>query len=246
MDRRHLRATMRVTLARHPSETDERMMVRLLAFALQPARRPDDGTLEFAKGLWDPDEPELWHKDLTGQHPALDRCRPARRAPADKGERTRRTRQRLQLQREPADLVERHRAKSRAPQHRRVADARRESPALAELAERSMQLQVTVAGGTVWMTSGDRLGRDHAAAIERVTARVGRRPCARPACDERKSIASAPSDHADAIARPARPCRPSRCSTSGSVHGVTTVRQRPAWFRRTTRSMRRSRLASVR
>jgi uncharacterized protein YaeQ len=56
-----------VTLARHPSETDERMMVRLLAFALNLAADERDGALEFAKGMWDPDEPELWRRDLTGR-----------------------------------------------------------------------------------------------------------------------------------------------------------------------------------
>lgn len=50
-----------LTLARHPSETDERMMVRLLAFAL----RADDA-LTFAKGLSSEDEPDLWKMDLTG------------------------------------------------------------------------------------------------------------------------------------------------------------------------------------
>jgi len=56
-----------LTLARHPSETDERMMVRLLAFVLNVPGDERDGALEFAKGLWDPDEPELWQKDLTGR-----------------------------------------------------------------------------------------------------------------------------------------------------------------------------------
>jgi uncharacterized protein YaeQ len=50
-----------LTLARHPSETDERMMVRLLAFALNA-----DETLEFGKGLSADDEPALWRRDLTG------------------------------------------------------------------------------------------------------------------------------------------------------------------------------------
>jgi uncharacterized protein YaeQ len=49
-----------LTIARHPSETDERMMVRLLAFALHA-----DEMLTFGKGLSD-DEPDLWLKDLTG------------------------------------------------------------------------------------------------------------------------------------------------------------------------------------
>jgi len=56
-----------VTLARHPSETDERMLIRLLALALNLPADADHGQLEMAKGLWDPDEPDLWHKDLTGQ-----------------------------------------------------------------------------------------------------------------------------------------------------------------------------------
>ena len=56
-----------LTLARHPSETDERMMIRLLAFTLNVPADDLAGTLEFAKGMWDPEEAELWHKDLTGR-----------------------------------------------------------------------------------------------------------------------------------------------------------------------------------
>lgn len=50
-----------LTLARHPSETDERMMLRVLAFALYA----DEG-LSFTRGLSTTDEPSLWQKDLTG------------------------------------------------------------------------------------------------------------------------------------------------------------------------------------
>lgn len=50
-----------LTLARHPSETDERMMVRLLAFALHAHE-----ALSFGNGLSTDDEPDLWQKDLTG------------------------------------------------------------------------------------------------------------------------------------------------------------------------------------
>jgi uncharacterized protein YaeQ len=50
-----------LTIARHPSETDERVMVRLLAFALH-AREG----LEFGRGLSADDEPDLWQRDLTG------------------------------------------------------------------------------------------------------------------------------------------------------------------------------------
>ncbi len=51
-----------LTLARHPSETDERMMIRLLAFALFADER-----LEFGKGLSSTDEPALWLKEYSGE-----------------------------------------------------------------------------------------------------------------------------------------------------------------------------------
>ena len=50
-----------LTLARHPSETDERMMVRLLAFV-----RHAHAALVFGRGISAADEPDLWQKDLTG------------------------------------------------------------------------------------------------------------------------------------------------------------------------------------
>jgi len=64
---RQLYAEHALTLARHPSETDERLMVRLLAFALQVPHDDRGGALVFAKGLSDSDEPDLWQHDLTGQ-----------------------------------------------------------------------------------------------------------------------------------------------------------------------------------
>jgi uncharacterized protein YaeQ len=60
LDRNHF-ASHSLTIARHPSETDERMMVRLLAFALNADER-----LEFGPGLSSEDEPDLVKRDLTG------------------------------------------------------------------------------------------------------------------------------------------------------------------------------------
>ena len=60
-----------LTLARHPSETDERMMVRLAALALNAHALQDDcggdGQLAFGAGLSDPDEPDVWLRDFTGR-----------------------------------------------------------------------------------------------------------------------------------------------------------------------------------
>jgi len=61
MDRNYY-AEHLLTLARHPSETDERMMVRLLAFALHADER-----LSFTKGLCADDEPDLWQMSLTNE-----------------------------------------------------------------------------------------------------------------------------------------------------------------------------------
>jgi len=55
-----------LTIARHPSETDERMMIRMLAFVLNAPANNDLGTLEFGKDMWEPDEPCLIQTDLTG------------------------------------------------------------------------------------------------------------------------------------------------------------------------------------
>jgi uncharacterized protein YaeQ len=60
LDRQYYHAHA-LTLARHPSETDERMLVRLLAFALNA-----DPALAFGNGLSTDNEPDLWQKDLTG------------------------------------------------------------------------------------------------------------------------------------------------------------------------------------
>lgn len=58
---RHYYNNHNITLARHPSETDERMMMRVLAFAMYASE-----ALSFANGLSSDDEPDLWEKDLTG------------------------------------------------------------------------------------------------------------------------------------------------------------------------------------
>src|SRR5258708_38910237 len=61
MDRQYY-AGHSLTLALHPSETEERMMVRLLAFALYADER-----LEFGRGLSTEDEPDLWRRSMTGE-----------------------------------------------------------------------------------------------------------------------------------------------------------------------------------
>lgn len=58
---RHYYGSHALTIARHPSETNERMMARVIAFALNAHEH-----LQFTKGLSETDEPDIWLKDLTG------------------------------------------------------------------------------------------------------------------------------------------------------------------------------------
>ena len=59
---RHYYASHQLTLAQHPSETDQRLMARLLAFALFADER-----LEFGRGLSTDEDPDLWRRSYTGE-----------------------------------------------------------------------------------------------------------------------------------------------------------------------------------
>ncbi|AFT96302.1 MAG: YaeQ family protein [Alteromonas macleodii] len=51
-----------LTIARHPSENDERMMLRVVAFIVNAHER-----LQFTKGLSDDDVPDLWQKSFSDE-----------------------------------------------------------------------------------------------------------------------------------------------------------------------------------
>ncbi|RJE81810.1 YaeQ family protein [Paracoccus sp. JM45] len=59
---RHYYETHKLTIAKHPSETDQRLMVRILAFALNAHEH-----LEMTKGLSTDDEPDVWQKSLSSE-----------------------------------------------------------------------------------------------------------------------------------------------------------------------------------
>jgi uncharacterized protein YaeQ len=140
-----------LTIARHPSETDERMMVRVLAFALHA-----DDALEFGRGLSAEDEADLLKRDLTGAieqwiEVGLPDEREVRKA--------------CGRAREVHVLAYGGRAVDLWWQGVRAALERQErlsvtevpaeaSRALAQLAGRSMRLQVTIQEGHVLVTDG--------------------------------------------------------------------------------------------
>lgn len=149
MDRNYY-ADHSLTIARHPSETDERMMIRLLAFALNA-----NDALMFGKGISDDDEPDLWQKDLTG---AIEKWIEVGQ-PDDK---------RLMKACGRAENVlvypyagtadvwwkqiagKLTRARNLTVMQLRAVDAAR----LADLAQRTMQLQCAVQDGQVWLGDG--------------------------------------------------------------------------------------------
>lgn len=143
-------ATHALTLARHPSETDERMMVRLLAFSLFA-----DPALAFGKGLCVDDEPDLWQKDLTG---AIERWIDVGQ-PDDKWIRKAcgRAGEVVVLAYGRALEVWWNGVRGKLERHGnlRVFELGREASAeLARLAERTMRLQFTIQDGHVWVGNG--------------------------------------------------------------------------------------------
>jgi uncharacterized protein YaeQ len=152
---RHVYADPALTIARHPSETDERMMVRVLALALGWPADTNEGTLELAKDMWEPDEPALWHKNFSNE--ILHWVEVGQ--PDDK---------RLMKASGRARAVSVYAFQSSTPIWwdglvNKVSRASNltvwqipteQSQALAALAQRSMQLQVTVQDGTVWINDG--------------------------------------------------------------------------------------------
>ena len=160
-----------LTLARHPSETDERMMVRLLAFV-----RHAHEALAFGRGISAADEPDLWQKDLTGN---ID----------------------LWIEVGQPDEKEIRRACGRARQvfiytyggrgtdlwwtQNREKLERLEnltvlnlpldaSRALAKLAQRTMQLQCTIQEGQIWLGDGNEAVQIELLTMKAVLAQQGR------------------------------------------------------------------------
>ena len=76
----HYYDTLKLTVAQHPSETQERLMARVLAFCINAQQQ-----LVFTKGLSDVDEPDIWARTLDGQislwidvgEPSVDRIKKA-------------------------------------------------------------------------------------------------------------------------------------------------------------------------
>ena len=142
-----------LTIARHPSETDERMLVRILAFALNVPADDEHGALELAKSLWDPDEPDLWQRDLTGQVVHwIDLGQPDERRLSKAASRAEKVTVYSYSSSTPIWWQGLQGKLIRAPKVEIVSIAPEVSQALAGLVARTMAWQVTVQDGTVWIS----------------------------------------------------------------------------------------------
>lgn len=149
---RHYYQEHALTLARHSSETDERMMVRLLAFALHAHER-----LEFGQGMTTDDEADLWQKDLTG---AIELWIDVG-IPDEKWVRKACGRaDQVVIYCYGGRVAEMWYAQNKSQLDRQknltiINLAQESTRAIAALAQRTMQLQCTIQDGQVWLSDGN-------------------------------------------------------------------------------------------
>jgi len=148
--------THALTLARHPSETDERMMVRLLAYALHAPADDHDGALAFGRGISDTDEPDLWQHSLAGElRQWIEVGQPDERRLVRASGRAERV---LLYVYSNAAHIWWAGVQSKLARLNNLAVWQlpaAQSQALAALAARTMQIQVTVQDGQIWVGNGD-------------------------------------------------------------------------------------------
>jgi len=166
MDRSHYRDHT-LTLALHPSETEERLMMRVLAHALQAPTGENDTPLLQARGLSDGDEPDLWQHDRTGVllH-WIEVGLPDDRRLAKACGRSQRVTLYTYAASTPVwwkGIADKLARLSNLAVWQIEATA---SQALATLATRSMQLQVTVQDGLVWVSDGSQSVELHPLALK--------------------------------------------------------------------------------
>ncbi|MFD1383248.1 YaeQ family protein [Rhodanobacter aciditrophus] len=153
MDRHHYQS-YDLTLALHPSETEERMMARLAVFALLADEKEGDEQLAFSKGISTEDEPDLWQKNFSDEilmwvelgQPDEKRLRKACGRAQDVV---------IVNYNDKSDIWwEQNKGKvSRFDNLRIMKFPEVDIQALEQLCARSMQLNVTVQDGEMWVSS---------------------------------------------------------------------------------------------
>jgi uncharacterized protein YaeQ len=170
MDRNYYRDHA-LTLARHPSETDERMMVRLLAFV-----RHAHEALVFGRGISAEDEPDLWQKDLTGNVELwIDVGQPDERDIRRACSRARQVFLYTYGGRGVDLWWEQNRVKLERAENLTVLNLPLDgSRALTRLAQRNMLLQCTIQEGQTWIGDGNAVVQVELSVLKGATASPGR------------------------------------------------------------------------
>jgi uncharacterized protein YaeQ len=142
-----------LALARHPSETAERLMVRLLAYALHL----DEG-LAFGRGLSNEDEAAIWRHDLDCRLRLwIDVGLPDERALRRASGRADAVVLYTYGGRAAAQWWEQNEEALRRLTNLTVIELAQDfTLALAELAARNLRAQLTVQDGDLWFSAGDR------------------------------------------------------------------------------------------
>jgi len=150
---RNIYADHELTLARHPSETDERMMVRLLAFALHADER-----LQFTRGLCADEEPDLWQKNLRDEIELwIDVGLPDERRIRKACSRSQQVKLYLYGGRSVGPWWQRNADKLQRFTNLEVVELVDEATGgMTALVSRSMQLTCTIQDGELWLSDGKR------------------------------------------------------------------------------------------
>ena len=161
---RHYYQDHALTLARHPSETDERMMVRLLAFSLHAHEY-----LEFGQGMTAEDEADLWQKDLTGAIELwIDVGMPDEKLVRKACGRANQVIVYCYGGRIAEMWYAQNSSQFARQKNLTVINLPQESTrAMAAMAQRTMQLQITIQDGQVWLSDGK-----ESVMVERVTLKA--------------------------------------------------------------------------
>lgn len=149
---RHYYQDHALTIAQHPSETDERMMVRLLAFALHAGEY-----LEFGQGMTDDDEADIWQRDLTGAIELwIDVGLPDERLIRKACGRAKQVMVYCYGGRTAEMWFEQNKSLFRRQHNLQIINLpAHDTAALVNLAQRTMNLQCTIQDGQVWLSNGD-------------------------------------------------------------------------------------------
>jgi len=152
LDRQHYQ-NYALTLARHPSETDERMLLRLVAFALNAHER-----LRFTKGICRDDEPDLWRMSLGGEIESwIELGQPDEKRLRKACGRAKEVIVYTYAERSAAVWWRQYRETCRRFENLRVFRlAVTGDVKLNELAERNMRLTCTIQEGQIWLGDGER------------------------------------------------------------------------------------------